>query len=113
MAVEITARHMHAAEGALEHARNKGEALAAEFRRIEHVHVILDIQKHLNIARISVLAKGPLRLEADETSEDMYTSIDVAVEKVAKQLRKIQEKVHDHKNAMKHSEHDLERGEAP
>ena len=97
MPVEITARHMQHAEGVQEHARSKGEALVSAFPRVEHVHVILEIERHRNIAKVVVQAKNHPRVEADEASADMYKSVDLAFERVEKQLRKEHDRVHDHR----------------
>lgn len=102
MTVEVTARHMEQPEGAQEYARTKAEALGEAFPRIEHMHVILDIEKHRNLARIVVQAKNHIRFEADEESDDMYVSIDTAIDKMERQLRKNRDRIQDHRSALKH-----------
>jgi len=103
MTVEVTARHMEQPEGAQEHARRKAEALSEDFPRVEHVHVILDIEKHRNIARVVVQAKNHIRFEADEESGDMYVSIDTAIDKMERRLRKNRDRIQDHRSALKHA----------
>jgi putative sigma-54 modulation protein len=102
MPVEITARHMHAGAALQEYARNKAAQLIEDFPRIEHVHVVLDVQKHDSIAEVVVQAKNHIRLEASESSAQMRMSIDTAVEKVERQLRRLRDKVQDRKQTMKH-----------
>jgi putative sigma-54 modulation protein len=97
MATEVTARHMNTAQDVQNHARIRAEGLVAEFPRIEHVHVILDIEKHRQIAEMVVQAKRHLRVEAREESDNMRASIDMVTEKVEKQLRRQVEKVHEHR----------------
>ena len=46
MAIEITARHMDGAEAAKAYAQERSGKLVRMFPRIEHVHVILDMEKH-------------------------------------------------------------------
>ncbi len=104
MSIEVTARHMHDAEGVQDYAKSKAERMCEDFDRIEHVHVVLDIEKHRNIAKVFLQARGHLRLEADETSDDMYKSIDEAFDKAEVQLRKVQDKVRDHKGVMRENE---------
>ena len=112
MAIEVTARHMHATKEIQDYARDKASALVEEFPRIEHVHVILDVQKRHLIAEIVVQAKNRIRAEAKESSDRLITSIDRATDKVEKQLRRRRDKVQDHKPAMKHVEMEKERGVA-
>ena len=101
MAVEVTARHMEQPEGAQDYARGKAEVLIADFPRIEHVHVILDIEKHRNTAKIVVQAKNHIRFESDEESDDMYVSIDTAIDKMERRLRKNRDRIQDHRSALK------------
>ena len=55
MSIEVTTRHMNA-PGAKEYAHEKAERLVELFPRIEHVHVILDVEKHRYEAEIVVQA---------------------------------------------------------
>jgi len=104
MAVEITERHMQKMPDVNEYAREKGERLENEFPRVEHVHVILDTFRHRYTAEIVVQAKNHIRLESSDTSSNMRASIDASTEKMEKQLRKLRDKVQDHRDAMKHTE---------
>ena len=97
MNISVTCRHMEVTDSLRDHAFAKVSEALKDFPRVESVHVIMDVQKHLHIAEVVVQGSSHIRLEADETSTDMYNSIDVAVEKVAKQLRKNRDKVQDHK----------------
>ncbi len=96
MSIEITVRHINAS-GIQEYAREKGEALAEAFPRIEHVHIILDVEKHRHVAECIVQAKRHVHVEASETSDNFRTAIDVAVEKAEKQLRKLEDRIQDHR----------------
>ncbi len=97
MSIEVTARHMEGAEAAKTYAQERSEKLMGMFPRVEHVHVILDVQKHRNIAEVVVQAKNHIRVEAAETSDDMANSLDVAFERTEKQLRKLREKIQEHR----------------
>ena len=104
MAIEITVRHMNATQEVQSYARQKAEALVEDFPRIEHVHVILDVEKHRCLASVFVQAKQHVRAEAQESSDRMITSIDMATAKMEKQLSRLRDKIHDHKPAMKKTE---------
>ena len=102
MPTEVTARHMHAADKIQDYAKRKAKRMLEAFPRIERIHVILNIEKYRNIAEVVVQARSHIRIEAEESSNKMRTSIDSAVEKIEKQLRKLRHKVQDHKSVMKH-----------
>ena len=104
MPIEVTARHMHATGDVQQYARRKAEALVEEFPRIEHVHVILDVENRLRVARVFVQAKNHIRSETREGSENLQAAIDAAFDKVETQLRRLRDKVQDHKPIMKKAE---------
>lgn len=97
MSIEVTVRHMHGAPEAKSYAESKAERLMELFPRIEHIHVILDVEKHRQEAEILVQAKNHIRVEASETSDDLVNSVDVAFERAERQLRKLREKIQDHR----------------
>ncbi len=97
MSIEITARHMNSAPEAKAYAEEKCAKLMELFPRVEHIHVIMDVEKHRKMAEIVVQAKNHIRVEASETSDDLVNSVDVAFERAERQLRKLREKVQDHR----------------
>ncbi len=96
MLIEITGRHVAVTDTIKEYARRKVQKAAEDFHDVESVHVILDVQKIRHIAEVVVQGRHHMRLEASEASEDMYASIDLVSDKIAKQLRKNRDKVVTH-----------------
>ncbi len=96
MSIEITARHMNAQE-AKSHANERAEQLIEEFPRIESIHVILDVEKHHCKAEFVVRAKNHIHVEASETNKEMTVAIDGAFDHSEKQLRKLSDKVQEHR----------------
>jgi ribosomal subunit interface protein len=84
------------------YARGKGTALMDGFPRVEHVHWILDHEKHRFAAEVVVQAKNHVRAEASEEASDLIAAIDMAHDKVEKQLRRQRDKVVDHKATMRY-----------
>ena len=101
MSIDITVRHMSINVATQDYARQKAEELLAGFDILEHVHVILDHQKHSTFTEVVVSAKKHVNIEASATSEKIVISLDKAFSKVEKQLRKVVDKIHDHKVEMK------------
>jgi len=101
MSIEVTVRHMDKKGNLQEYAKRKAEMLIEEFPKVEYVHVILDVEKHRNIAEVFAQSKKHVRVEAKEDSDDMIASIDIAVAKLEKQLRKVADRSHDHTTAKK------------
>jgi putative sigma-54 modulation protein len=101
MSIEVTVRHMDVKGDLQDYARGKAEMIVEEFPKVEYVHVILDLEKHRHIAEVFAQSKMHVRVEAKESSNDMKASIDMAINKVEKQLRKFSDRAHDHKIVMK------------
>lgn len=108
MHVSVTGRHMDITDAIRDYANEKVAGALAGFTRVESVHVILDIEKYRHMAEVVVQAKNHVRVDARDESEDMYVSIDNAVEKAEKQLRRLRDKIQDHKSREKLAHIDLE-----
>jgi putative sigma-54 modulation protein len=107
--ISVTGRHVEITDAIRDCVHTKLQHDFAEFPRIESVHVILDVEKYRHWAEVVIQAPNHVRLEAKHESDDMYVSIDGAVEKVAKQLRRLTDKVHhSHKTRERLAEVDIE-----
>lgn len=104
MPIEVTARHMEADDRLQEYARNKAQIIVEEFPRVEHIHVIFDNEKHRFKTAVVVRGRNHVHVEAEEVSDNVISSTDRAFEKIEKQLRKMRDKIQDHKVVMKYSE---------
>jgi putative sigma-54 modulation protein len=58
--------------------------------------VILSLEKHRHTAEITLNTNG-VTLNAKEVTEDMYAAIDLAVDKLERQVKKHKERIKDHK----------------
>lgn len=96
MTINVTGRHIEVTEPMRDHVHRRVGRLLEEHPRIENIHVILDLEKHRHGAEIVLQGAGVGRMEARVESDDMYASIDQAVDKAEKQVRKWLDKVRDH-----------------
>lgn len=106
MSIEITIRHVDAGSWHKEYVNAIAEKLMGDFPRVEHIHVILDGQRHLKTAEFVVQGKNHIRFEAREDAETMRAAIDQCEDKIEKQLRKSRDKVQQHKSHVGLSELD-------
>ena len=97
MSVIVSVRNGNVSDTLKRYAETKAGKLAEEYSKITSVRVILDMQKARCKAEIVIRGKD-IDIEADNESFDFYESIDAVVEKVAHQLSKHIDKVHDHKS---------------
>lgn len=95
MSIIVSGRHMQVTDALRQHAEEKLGVILAEYHKITSVRVILEMQKGHQQVEIVVHGKH-LEIEAKHQSFDMYESIDQATVKVATQLRRHFDKIHDH-----------------
>ena len=86
MNISITFRHMDASEAIKSYARDKVSKLQKFLREPMTAKVTLshDKLRHMAETRIS---SGGAHIEAKETSDDMYASIDKVIDKLERQIR--------------------------
>lgn len=98
MQISITGRHMELTDALRDHTQSRLEKLNSEFPRLQTAHVVLDVEKHRQLAELIVHAPNHVVVDAKDETSDMYASIDSAVDKATKQLRRIRDKMVDHKS---------------
>lgn len=95
MQLSITFRHMDASESLREYAREKVERVNKYIDRAGEAHVVLSMERHLHHAEIQIHS-GSWMLRGREKSEDMCASIDGAMDKIERQLKRLKERVKNH-----------------
>ena len=96
MQVNITFRHLEPTEALKVHARDKVEHVRRYVDRATEAHAVLHVENLDHHADITLKA-GSFSLRGRARSEDMYASIDLAVDKIERQLKKHKEKLKNHK----------------
>ncbi|MDR2437575.1 MAG: ribosome-associated translation inhibitor RaiA, partial [Endomicrobium sp.] len=88
MQINITARHLKLTEAIDSYVRKK----ITKYEKFcttgdVFIHVILSVEKHRQITEI-IFHFGKISFRAKEESTDLYSSIDLAADKLEKQLKK-------------------------
>lgn len=96
MQVSVTFRHMEATDALKSFASDKVSRIERYIHTPTDAHVVLSVEKHQHRAEINVSANG-LRIFGEETSPDMYGSIDGATAKIERQLKRYRNKLASHK----------------
>ncbi len=103
MQTNITFRNLDATEAIKSYAREKVDRVNKYLDRASEAHVVLALERHLHHADITIHA-GPFFLRGKEKSEDMYASIDLAMDKIERQLKRYKEKLKSHRAQPHHGE---------
>ncbi len=87
--ITVTGRHTSVTEAMRDHALDKVQGLHLDYPKIIEVKVILDVQKsHRHLAEIVLHCANHITIEADTVTDNMYTSIDETIHKIARRMRK-------------------------
>lgn len=93
--IEITGRSIHVTQAMKDYAIEKISKIDRFTDRIIDVHVIMDVQKLEHRCEI-ILKVNNLKIKSQGDSTDMYASIDEAVKRMERQVKKYLSKLHDH-----------------
>lgn len=86
--INVTGRHISVTEAMKEYAFKKIEGLHLDYPKIIEANVILDVEKHRHQAEIILYCANHITLETSGETEDMYASIDQAIDRIARRMRK-------------------------
>ena len=97
MRITFTARHFKPSERLKEHAHEQAEKLKKYSDGILDIEIILDYIKQIQKAELIAKVYGT-RLTVVEESDDMYKSLDLAMAKLERQLKRHKDKLRDFNN---------------
>jgi ribosome hibernation promoting factor len=86
--IRITGRHVNLTNAMKEFVRRKIDRLHLQYPRIVEVHAILDAEKYRRQAEVILRCPHHIIIKAGFESNDMYASIDKAVNRIARKMRK-------------------------
>ncbi len=87
MSVNVKGRNIDVTPALREYVEKKITKVTRQFKTVGDISAVLKVEKGNHIVEITVPASGIL-LRAQETTKDMYSSIDLVVEKIERQIHK-------------------------
>jgi putative sigma-54 modulation protein len=103
MQITTTARHFELTPALREHIEDRHQKLVRYFGQLITSHVTLTVEKHQHLAEISIHANG-VDFNGRGKSEDMYVSVDLAVDRLERQIKKHKDRLRNHKGKASLSE---------
>ncbi len=96
MQVSVTFRHMDNSDALRKYAEDKiGRLKKYEYSPVE-ASVVLSVEKHRQIAEVVINAEK-MTIKGREATENMYSAIDMVMEKIEKQIKKHKDRLLNHK----------------
>jgi putative sigma-54 modulation protein len=100
MQLSVTFRHMDSTDALREYAKEKVERIRKYFPDPIKAHVVLVCDRGYNhTADVMITLHNGLVIKGVETTEDMYSSIDLVMAKIERQVRRYKEKIRSHKGS--------------
>jgi len=96
MKIAVTFRNTEGEEWYKQYIDDRLQKLKKYLDHPVEAHIVLSVEKFRNVTEINLTENG-LNLNAREEAKDMQLSIDNAVEKIERQLKKHKEKIRIHK----------------
>ena len=99
MQLSTTFRHMDASQAVREYAADKLDKIRKYFNKDPiHAHAVFSVERGFHhVADLNITLPSGIVINAKETTEDMYSSIDLAAARIERQVRKWKDKIRDHK----------------
>ena len=97
MQFSVTFRHMEGTSALKDYARDRLERIKKYFPDPMSVNVVMSTERYNHRADVNVMLHNGITLAGHETTENMYSSIDLVVAKILRQVRKYKDKLRTHK----------------
>lgn len=108
MQIIVSGRHLDVTDELKSHVAQKLEKLTRFYDRIESIEAVLDREGEVPIVEALVNAEHGVRFVARESSDDLYTALDLVMDKLSRQLTKHKERFRNRKHQPKRSDKTLE-----
>ena len=96
MQYSVTFRHMEPSDNLKEYGHDKLLRLEKYLDAVIDAEVVMTVEKFRHKAEVLISSDG-LKIKAEEETEDMYSAIDMVVDKLEKQIKRHREKLKAHK----------------
>lgn len=106
MQVSITGRHVDLSDSLRAHVERRLESLNRYFDGVISAHVVFCLEGARHIAEITIHANH-VSLHAEQETDDLYASIDLAADKIEKQLKKYKDRIRSHRTRSVRRDEDL------
>ena len=87
MGINLTGRHVEITDALRSHIEKKLEKLESRDDVI-NVRVVLSVEKYRQFAEITISGRNNAKFHSREATDDMYVSVDKAVEKIERQVKR-------------------------
>ncbi len=99
MPITITGRHIEITDPIRDYVTEKIGRACKYLDKISSAHVTVAVEKYRHIVEVVVQSHGAT-LHAKEETHDMYSAIDLVLDKIEIQAKRLKDRIKDHKHAI-------------
>lgn len=96
MEVTITGKQLDVTPALKEYVENRAKKIEKYTMNITKAIFTLKVEKYRHLAEVLVKVNGFI-LQSEQETDEMYVSVDKAISKIERQLKKHKEKLHNHR----------------
>ncbi|PID78297.1 MAG: ribosomal subunit interface protein [Deltaproteobacteria bacterium] len=100
MNTSVSFKNLDSSEALKDYVGKKLEKIEKRLDAPAEAEVVFSVEKIRHITEIR-LSSNKLHIQAKEESEDMYSSIDLVLEKVKRQIKRAKDKMHEKRHLSK------------
>ncbi|MEW6187596.1 MAG: ribosome-associated translation inhibitor RaiA [Thermodesulfobacteriota bacterium] len=100
MQISVSFRNVDPSDHLKSYAENRMTRFKKYMEEPVEIHLVLSIQKFRHMADVTISANG-FKIKAQEETGDLYSAIDMVLDKIEKQIKRHREKVKEHKPEIK------------
>ena len=97
MQLNVTFRHMEPTDALKEYVRSRMDKIKKYFPDPISCNVVMSAERHNHKVDVSVHLHNGFRIAGHESTENMYSSIDMVSTKIERQVRRYKDKLREHK----------------
>ena len=97
MQLSVTFRKIETTEPIKAYVQDKIKKIKKFFPEPINAHVVLTLERYQHRADVNITLHNGLVLKSQEKTGDMYSAIDLAMDKIERQIRKYKDKIRRHK----------------
>ncbi len=98
MQIKVTTRHGHLSDEHKAIIEEKVGRLLHHFPRLMMIEAIVDVKDDEKIVELQVSAEHKHDFVATERNKDLFTAVDLVLDKLDHQVRKYKDKIQDHRH---------------
>ncbi|MFQ5900471.1 MAG: ribosome hibernation-promoting factor, HPF/YfiA family [Thermodesulfobacteriota bacterium] len=102
MQVTVTFRHMESSNALRDYAKKKIEKIEKYLIKPIDVHFVMSVEKFRHIVEVTIHTNG-VPIKGEGATEDMYSAIDLVIDRLEKQVKRYKERLKKHKSNIDHS----------